>query len=287
VTAIEATRPAAASLSSPARTLRLGARQAVYEVRGYFRQGDAIFFTFLFPTVMFVIFSVAFGSSGNVGTAPDGSGGISMAAYYLPGLAAAGVLLSGLQNLAIDIANERSDGTLKRLAGSPLPVLSYFLGKFGQVLATSILQLVLLLLVARVFFDVELPTDGEKWLRFGWVYLLGIATAAALGIGLSRLPRSGKSASAVIVPILLVLQFISGVYIQFAILPEWLQTAASVFPLKWIAQGMRSALLPEDFASGEMGGTWDLGTTALILVAWLVGGVVISLLTFRWNRKDA
>ncbi|BDI21387.1 ABC transporter permease [Herbiconiux sp. L3-i23] len=269
------------------RTLRLGGARAAYEVKTYFRQGDSLFFTFLFPTVIFIIFAIAFGSSGNVGTAPDGSGGVTMAAYYLPGMVAAGVLLSGVQNLAIDIATERSDGTLKRLAGTPLPVLSYFLGKLGQVLITSLMQLALLLIVARVAFGVELPSDGEHWWTFIWVYLLGIATAAALGIGLSRLPRSGKSASAVIVPILLVLQFVSGVYIQFTMLPDWLQNVAGVFPLKWIAQGMRAAFLPESFAVAEAGGSWDLGTAALVLGVWLVAGVIVSVLTFRWNRKDA
>jgi ABC-2 type transport system permease protein len=282
-----ATATAPALGTGVGRILRLGVRRARYEVTTYFRQGDSLFFTFLFPTVMFVIFAVAFGSSENIGTAPDGSGGITLAAYYLPGMVAAGILLSGIQNLAVDIATERSDGTLKRLAGTPLPVLSYFIGKLGQVLVTSLLQLALLLAVASIAFGVELPSDGEHWLRFAWVYLLGIATSAALGIGLSRLPRSGKSASAVIVPILLVLQFISGVYIQFAMLPEWLRDVAGVFPLRWIAQGMRSAFLPDDAASAEVGGTWDLGTAALVIAAWLVLGVVGSALTFRWNRKDA
>ncbi len=43
---------------------------------------------------------------------------------------------------------------------------------------------------------------------------------------------------------MLLLQFISGVYINFAALPEWLQNVASVFPLKWLAQGFRSVFLP-------------------------------------------
>lgn len=279
--------PAPAAASSRPGVLKLGASRTAYEVRMYFRQADSLFFTFLFPSVLFVIFAVAFGSSGNVGTAPDGTGGISMAAYYLPGMAAAGVLLSGIQNLAVDIATERSDGTLKRLAGTPLPVPAYFLGKFGQVVVTSILQLALLFAVASIGFGVELPSDSEHWLRFAGIYAVGIAVSTALGIALSGLPRSGKSASAVIVPVLLVLQFLSGVYIQFSVLPEWLQNFASIFPLKWIAQGMRSALLPETFAAGEPGGTWDFGMMGLVLGVWLVAGIALSLWTFRWNRKDA
>ena len=83
------------------------------------------------------------------------------------------------------------------------------------------------------------------------------------------------------------LQFISGVYIQFSQLPDWMQNIASIFPLKWMAQGMRAAFLPDDFKVMEQNGEWDLGWVALALLAWLVIGLVVSRLTFRWIRRDA
>jgi ABC-2 type transport system permease protein len=200
---------------------------------------------------------------------------------------AAGVLLSGLQNLSIDIAMERGDGTLKRLAGTPLPVVSYFMGKIGQALTTGILQAGLLLAVAALAFGVVLPDDAESWLTFAWVFLLGVTTCAILGIGLSRLPRSGKSATAVIIPIVLILQFISGIYIPFSSLPDWLQNVAALFPLAWLAQGMRAVFLPESFAAAEPSGDWNLAGVAIATGIWLVVGLIVARLTFRWIRKDA
>ena len=265
------------------RTLRLGVSRVGYEVKTYFRQGDSVFFTFLFPLVMLTIFSVAF-SEQNFG--PDDAP-LSAAAYYLPGMLAAGLLLSGLQNMAIDIAGEKSDGTLKRFAGTPLPVLSYFIGKIGQVFVTGVLQAALLLLVARFVFQVDLPTEPQAWLTFAWVFVLGVTTSAILGIALSGLPRSGKSATAVIIPIALVLQFISGVYLTFTQLPEWLQNVASVFPLKWMAQGMRSVFLPSGYETLEAGGTWNLEGVAIVTAIWLVVGLVVTRMTFRWIRRDS
>jgi ABC-2 type transport system permease protein len=271
---------------TPGRTLRLGLARVRWEVRQYFRERDTIFFTFLFPTVIFLVFAAAFSTADPIGARPDGTGGISVAAYYLPGLVAAGVVLSGIQNLGIAIAQERSDGTLKRLGGSPLPVVSYFIGKAGSVLVTALIQLVLLFAVARILFGVALPDDATHWVRFLWVFLLSILMATVLGIGISGIPRTGRSASAVIVPILLVLQFVSGIYFTFTDLPGWLQTVAGFFPVKWVAQGMRSVFLPERFAAAEQQGTWDLGTAALVLVAWTVVGLVAARITFRWVRKD-
>jgi ABC-2 type transport system permease protein len=268
------------------RTLRLGLIRVRWEVRQYFRERDTVFFTFLFPTVIFLVFAAAFSATGHVGARPDGTGGVSVPAYYLPGLVAAGIVLSGVQNLGIAIAQERSDGTLKRLGGSPLPVVSYFIGKAGSVLVTSVVQLLLLLGVAHLLFGVALPGDATHWLRFAWLFLLSILMATVLGIGVSGIPRSGRSASAVIVPILLVLQFVSGVYFTFTDLPVWLQDVAGFFPVKWVAQGMRSVFLPEHFAAAEQHGTWDLGTTALVLAVWTAVGLVAARLSFRWVRRD-
>jgi ABC-2 type transport system permease protein len=267
------------------RTIVLGFSRIRYEVKAYFRQGDSVFFTFLFPLVFLTIFSVAFSNS-NFGKDANGHA-VTAADYYLPAMLAAGLLLSGLQNRAIDIAGEKSDGTLKRLGGSPLPVFSYFIGKIGQVLVTGLAQAALLIAVAGLLFGVSLPTDPARWLTFVWVFLLGVTTCAILGIALSALPRSGKSATAVIIPITLILQFISGVYLPFSQLPPWLQSVAGVFPLKWLAQGMRSVFLPDSFKLVEQGHTWNHGGVVIATLIWLVVGLVLCRITFRWIRKDS
>ena len=152
---------------------------------------------------------------------------------------------------------------------------------------TAVVQAGLIILFAVVVFQVPLPTEPEKWLTFTWVFVLGVVTSALLGVALSAVPRSGRSASAVIIPIVLVVQFISGVYLFFFLLPDWLQTAASVLPVKWMAQGMREVFLPAEYAVLEQGGEWNLGGVAVALGVWLIVGLVLARLTFRWNRRDA
>ncbi len=279
------TRTAARSL--PRRNLfGVGVQRIRFELLQYFRSGDTLFFTFLFPIFMLGLFSVAFGADGDVVLAP-GLPPISMAELYLPGMLAAGLLLSGFQNLAIDIAIERSEGMLKRYGGTPLSPISYFIGKIGLVAITGVMQAALLLAFAALALGVDLPTDPASWMTFAWVFVLGITASALLGVALSALPRTGKSATAVVVPIALALQFISGVYLMFAQLPEWLQNVAGIFPLKWMAQGMRAAFLPDEFAALEQNGEWNLAGVAIALAVWLVVGLVLSRLTFRWIRRDA
>ncbi|MFJ2543472.1 ABC transporter permease [Microbacterium sp. NPDC087589] len=263
------------------RTVRLGVRRIGFELRQYFRAGDQVFFTFLFPTVMYLIFATIF--TGDVG---EGADKVSMATYYLPGLIAGGIFLSGVQGLSIEIAVEKSDGTLKRLGSTPIAPATYFIGKIGEVFVTAILQMALLLTVAVVLYKVQLPSDAESWGLFAWVFVLGLLSCTLLGIALSALPRSGKTASAVVIPVVLLLQFVSGVYIAFSALPEWLQNVAGIFPLKWIAQGMRAAILPDSFKAAEPGGEWALGLVAIMLAVWLLAGFILSRATFRWIRQS-
>jgi ABC-2 type transport system permease protein len=280
-----ATLPTAGTLRQLPSPVRLGLARTRQELRVFSRERDAVFFIFLYPILMLAIFATVFGKQNPfAGTAVQAT----FAQYFLPGMIATGVMLSSFQSLAIFIAVERDEGVLKRLRGTPLPASSYFLGKVGQVLVITLVQTGLLLVVAALMFHVPMPTDAGRWWTFSWVLVLGTAAGAVCGVAFSSVPRSGKSASAVVTPIVLVLQFISGVFFQFDQLPHWMQDVASLFPLKWMAQGMRSVFLPDAAAPlVEPSGSWQHGATAAILAGYLVVGLVLGARTFRWLRRDA
>ncbi len=260
--------------------IALGLDRTVLELKMYSREKEAVFFSFLFPILLLALFSVIFaGQFGGRDT-----NGMTAGGYFLPGMLSAGVLLTSYQTMAMSVASERDDGTLKRLRATPMPPVAYFLGKVGLVATSSTLQVALLLLVARVFFGVQLPTTADRWAVFALVFTLGVFGGTVLGIAYSSMATS-RTIGAVVIGPLLILQFISGVYIAFDDVPTWLQQIASVFPLKWIAQGMRSVFYPADLASAEMAGSWETGRTALVLLAWAVGGLVLCVLTFKWFKR--
>lgn len=74
--------------------------------------------------------------------------------------------------------------------------------------------------------------------------MLAAAARWVCGIGSSSVPRVGRAADAIVNPAVLILQFISGVFFQDDRRLTWMRQVASVFPLKWIAERMRSAFLP-------------------------------------------
>ncbi|MFE6969136.1 ABC transporter permease [Isoptericola sp. NPDC057653] len=274
--------PAARTPAGLPGVLPLSLVRAGVELRQFWRERDAVVFVFAYPILMLAIFATVFGGQDQGTEVAE----IGFAQYFLPGMVATGVVLTSFQSLAISIAVERDDGTLRRLRATPLPSSAYFGGKVLLTLATSVVQTALLLAVAALVYDVPMPSDAGRWATFAWVFVLGTATGTVCGVAFSSLPRSGRSASAVVTPVVLVLQFVSGVFFAFFALPAWMQTLASVFPLKWIAQGMRSVFLPADMAALETSGSWQHLATAGVLAVWLIVGLVVGVRTFRWRRRD-
>lgn len=264
------------SLNLPS-TLTLGIRRGNLEIRQFMRQRESVVFTLLFPLMLLAIFGSVFSNT----IAP----GVTFSQYFVAGMIASGMVNSGFQQLAIVIPMERDFGSLKRLRGTPMPVTSYFIGKTILVLVGMFFQVVLLLLGGVLFFGLNLPSDPQKWFTFAWLILIGTASSTALGVAFSVIPKSGRGASAVVSPVVIILQFFSGVFFIFTQLPAWMQQVAALFPLKWLCQGMRSVFLPESFASSEVAGSWEAGRTFLILVAWLIAGIAISIRTFKWSRE--
>lgn len=261
-------------------TWALGLRRGSLELRQFFRQRDQAIFTFAFPIVFLFLFASIFSND------VEGAG-ITASQLYVPSMIAAGIMSTSFQSLGISIAIERDNKQLRRLRGTPMPPASYFLGKVWLVLVTGLLETVALLAVGVLFYDIELPTGAVDWLTFGWIFVLGLTGCALLGIAISSLPKTGQSASSVVVLPFLVLQFISGVYIAIDTIPDWLLNIGALFPLKWMCQGLRGVFLPETAAVLEQAGGWEYGRIALVLGAWCIGGLVLCLLTFRWkSRRD-
>ena len=264
-------------MNSLKEIIRIGLLRGNLEFKQFLRQRESVVFTLFFPVILLFIFGTVFKDT----IAP----GVTFSQYFVAGMIASGLVNTGFQQLAITIPMERDFGTLKRLRGTPMSISSYFIGKSLLVTTLMIIQTALLLIFGSLMFGLNLPTSPTLWWNFTWFVILGSACSTVLGIAFSVVPKSGRGASAVVSPIVIILQFFSGVFFVFTSLPSWMQQFAALFPLKWLTQGMRSVFLPADFATQEVAGTWEIGKTAAILTIWLVAGLFISIKTFKWSRE--
>jgi len=264
--------------SQAASLLTASLARGQVEILQFFRSRDAVVFTLALPVVMLALLASIL--SGHVkGT------NVTYSQVYTTGLLAGGLASTSFLNLGISIATERENGTLKRLAGTPMPRAAYFLGKVMVVLVASILEVVVLIVIGHIAYSVQFPGSLQRWWVFIWVTLLGGTAMTLLGVACSSIPRTARSAAAVLNLPFLVLEFISGVFVPFNQIPHTLMTIAGFFPLRWLAEAYRSALLPSFIQNVELGGRWNQGEMALVLAIWCVVSLVVAVRTFRWTGR--
>jgi ABC-2 type transport system permease protein len=254
--------------------------RARFEIRGLLRDRNAVVFSMLLPLFLLFIFGSVFNKT-NLGHT-----GVSFDQYFVAGLLASGLLYSSFQQLAIAIPEERSNGTLKRLVGSPMPPSVYFVGKLASSTFIYLFQAIALLTIGHFSYGIHLPHSVTLWLDFVWISALGLTTSSLLGIAFSNFAKNGKSASALASPIVLFFQFTSGVFFVYANLPKWMQDIATIFPLKWMAQAMRGVFLPKIFASQEVAHSFELPKAAIVLGIWTVAATLLCRFTFHWLPKS-
>jgi len=270
----------AATVATRPSWLEMTRSRFIVDVKEFVRSREQMIFIFAFPMIFMVLFGSVFSGQ------ELGHTGVTFPQYFMAGMIASGILNTGFQSLAISISIDRQEDVLKRIFATPLPATSFFAAKILQMLIVSIIQIAILIAMGVLLYGVDLPTEGSTWLTFAWVFLLGTGASTTVGIAMSSLLRNGKAASAILTPIVLVLQFTSGVFLVFNDVPPFLQHFAELFPLKWLAQGMRSVFLPDTFQAAEVRGSWEHPAAALVMTIWLIIGLVVAVRTFRWMRHD-
>jgi len=254
---------------------RVGVARAGVELKTIMREPLSLAFGVSLPAVLLLLLGSIFRN--------QVTHGIDVGAEFAAGLIGGGVAATSFQNLGVTIAVERDEGMLKRLAGTPMPKLAYFIGKTGLVLISVVAEVVVLVALAMAVDHVQLPSAGQRWWTLAWVLAVGTVACSLLGVAASSVPRSARSATPVLVLPLTVIMFISGVYVPPGLIPGPMRVFASFFPVKWICQQMRSVFLPAQAVVYEPAGSWEHGRAALILAAWTIAGLALAVRTFRWR----
>ncbi|MFD9120814.1 ABC transporter permease [Streptomyces bottropensis] len=211
-----------------------------------------------------------------------------MAHLVLAGFVAYLLFQIGLINLPQILVTEREEGALLRLRATPGGIPAYLVAKCLLVVVVAVGTLALLLAAAAVLVDGPLPRGPGDWLTLLWVTTLGLLAVVPLGAAIGAVLPNPREALALIMLPTMGLLLISGTVFPITSLPVPVQHVAAVFPLKWMAQGLRSALLPDAARSAEAAGSWELPMVALVLTAWAVLGFLLAVpLLRRAARRES
>lgn len=259
---------------------RAGLRRGAIELRHFLRNGKEM--AGHLTNVAVALGVAAFISDDVPGTR------IPMTHLVLSGFAAYLLFQVGLINLPQILVTEREEGALLRLRATPGGIPAYLVAKCLLVVVVAAGSLALLLASAALVVDGPLPRAPADWLTLLWVTTLGLLSVVPLGAAIGAVLPNPREALALIMLPTMGLLVTSGVVFPITSLPVPVQQVAAVFPLKWMAQGLRSALLPDAARSAEAAGSWELPMVALVLSAWTVLGFVLAIpLLRRAARRES
>jgi len=236
--------------------------------KSFWRNPESAFFTFAMPLGVLLIF----GATSANDTVP-GRDDVDVLTLFVPGILAFAIVVVAYGNLAATLALQRADGVLKRIRATPLDPNLYLGGQILSVLATTLLISATTIASGAVAFGALPRAAAIPQLLV--VLALGIACFAALGIAISPAIPTADAAGAITNGTYLPLAMVSGMFSANLQLSPTLDTIIGAFPLKALADGLRSAYDPATHG-------FPLGDTAA-LVIWTIAGITIATRCFRWN----
>jgi ABC-2 type transport system permease protein len=258
-------------------TIRLGLARGALELRQVLRSRKDLY-SYLATPILFL---------GVASWRSDG-GSPETTQLMLAGGVGATIFMFGLMTVPQFLFGDREDGTLLRLRGIPGAMPAYLTAKTLFVLVNILISVALLLAGGTLFLGASLPSTPAKWLTLVWVITLGIAAVVPVGAAIGAILPAAREALGMYMMPVMTLMFVSGAFSPLKNQPAWLQHLASAFPLRWIAQGVRSALLSDNAKTQELAGDWQHLTVLAVLAVWALAGFILApALIQRMTRRES
>jgi ABC-2 type transport system permease protein len=258
-------------------TRRMVIAQARAAIVVALRTPRTLVFTIFFPLLFLVLFNSIFIKGGSESiTLPTGLK-LSAQSYFTAGIVAYSVALSTFTTLAVSVTTQRERGQLKRLRGTPMPSWTFIAAQVLRATAQALAMTLLLVAIGTLAYGVEFP--GTSFIGFLVYVALGTATLCTLGIAITAFTPTVDAASTIAPFSVVILAFVSGVWIPIDQLPHWLEQVGKVFPLFHLALGLQTTL------SKEASGTGLESANIVPLLIWILIGSFIATRRFRWEPQ--
>ena len=216
--------------------MNLYAVQAIYqfELARWFR---TLMQSILAPVISTSLYFVVFGSA--IGSRMSAIGGVSYAAFIVPGLMMMAILTESLSNASFGIYMPKWGGTIYELLSAPVSWIEALLGYVGAAATKSVLLGLLILVTARLFvpFHIVHPV---------WMAAFLVLTALTFSLfGFIIGVWADDFQKLQIVPVLVItpLTFLGGSFYSISVLPPFWQKVTLLNPVLYLISGFRWAFV--------------------------------------------
>ncbi|WP_372397361.1 ABC transporter permease [Azospirillum sp. HJ39] len=189
----------------------------------------------------------------------------------VPGLMGVVLTMTMVMMTALAVTRERERGTMENLLAMPARPFEVMLGKIVPFVVVGYVQVVLIVVAARLLFDV--PIVGSLGLLSA-VLILFIAANLAVGFTFSTLAANQLQAMQMSFFFFLPSMLLSGFMFPFRGMPGWAQAVGELLPLTHFLRIVRGILLKGN-------GLGEILAEVLALTLFLAVVTVVALKRYR------
>lgn len=243
------------------------AKLTLVESRLFLREKIALLGVFALPVGLVA----GFGLIPNFSHAQKGLSGQS-GTEYIAALGIAIVLVSiGLQGIPMVIAQYRERGILRRLGVTPVRPLTVLIAKLAVWAGSAALSAIFVIAVTRLAFGVPTPA------KLGWFlvsFVLGMAALFSLGMLVSAVAPTARSAMGIAMALFFPNMFLAGIYFPTDGMSPALQRIGEFSPLGAAMHAIRDSWRGVDPRLEYLG----------IMAAWAALATVLAVRYFKWEK---
>ncbi len=201
------------------------------------------------------------------------SKGLEYVDFLVPGIVSMAIMQMGIFSVVFSLIQYRQQGVLRRLSAAPIRPHNFLIGQVFTRLIVSVVQVVVLLGVGVLIFDVTVAGN------FGYLFVLAVLGGAlflAIGFVISGFAKNEEVGAPLANIIALPMMFLSGVFFPTDTLPNVLEDIVQYLPLTFLADAMREVAI-------QGAGITEIPWEILGMVVWLVIAFLAATRVFKWE----
>ena len=237
------------------------ARLTIDGLRTHYRDGQLVFWNYIFYLALLLLFV------GTLGREP------SVRVIMVSGIVTIATMATALFSVGVGMSAARDRGIYRRLSMFPVPASRFLWAAVLWRWFVTFSSASILVVVARVIFAVTWPGGAATWIAG---LAVGAAAFCAIGFAAAGLARSSHRANAYVNGVFVPMLVLSGAALPLGMLPDWALPVSKALPSTALVDVLQGAIIRGNGVSGTLG---SLGCMA----AWAIGAGLVGMVA--WRRR--
>jgi len=171
--------------------------------------------------------------------------------FFAPGIIAMSVMATSLFGTVTINTELRQKGVLRKLATTPLTRAEWLLSNIFYQLVMALISAAAILLVGMAIFDLKFQLN----IFLPLFVLLNVFSFSGIGMLITKYVKDAEAANAAANAVMFPMMFLAGTFFPLEMMPDFLQKIALVLPLYYVNEGLRDAMVHQNFGSALINAT--------------------------------